>query len=258
MTAGDAALLAALPGLAFHAVLVFCRLGAAVMLLPGIGEAEIPPMLRMALGLGLVLSLLPVLAPELPAMPEAPGPLVVSSRSRWWWAVVRAAGAGADHRARAGRAGHRADDRPRLALAGGHGAGRRGDGVGAAVLAGHGGAGAGFGAVRDPAARPGRELRRPAGGGLPAGVAAEALAGMAAHSIALSLQIAAPFVLAAMLSNAALGLLARLAPQSQVFVVATPVQVLGGFLLLGLLLPALLGLWSSGMGAGLLRLPGLG
>ena len=78
-------------------------------------------------------------------------------------------------------------------------------------------------------------------GELPAGAVASGMAGMAGHSIALALQLAAPFVLAAMLFNAALGLLARLAPQSQVFVVATPVQVLGGILLLGLLLPILLG-----------------
>ena len=65
----EAELLAALPGLAFHAALLFCRLGAAVMLLPGLGEAEIPATQRLALGLGLVLALLPVLAPALPPAP---------------------------------------------------------------------------------------------------------------------------------------------------------------------------------------------
>jgi flagellar biosynthetic protein FliR len=81
---------------------------------------------------------------------------------------------------------------------------------------------------------------------------------MAGHSVALAMQLAGPFVLATILFNGALGLLARLAPQSQVFVVATPVQVLGGFALLGLLLPMLLGFWGRGMEAGFLRLPGLG
>ena len=70
MQPADAALLASLPGLAFQAVLILCRLGAAVMLLPGIGEAEIPANMRIALALGLVLALLPILAPGLPPMPE--------------------------------------------------------------------------------------------------------------------------------------------------------------------------------------------
>ncbi len=48
MSEADAALLAALPALAFQAVLVFARLGAAVMVLPGLGEAEVPAPVRLA------------------------------------------------------------------------------------------------------------------------------------------------------------------------------------------------------------------
>ena len=69
MTEADWDLLRALPALSFQAVLIFARLGAAVMLLPGIGEQEIPP-IRLALGLALLALLLPVLAPDLPAAPE--------------------------------------------------------------------------------------------------------------------------------------------------------------------------------------------
>ena len=79
---------------------------------------------------------------------------------------------------------------------------------------------------------------------------------MVADSLALGMRLAAPFVLAAILLNAGLGLVARLAPQAQIFVVAAPVQILGGFLLLMLLLPRMLDLWAHGMAQGFLRLPG--
>ncbi len=53
----------------FAAGLVFARLGAIVMLIPGIGETFIPPRIRLAFALALTLMLLPVVgrAPALPA-----------------------------------------------------------------------------------------------------------------------------------------------------------------------------------------------
>lgn len=259
MSPDDLALLAALPGLAFHAVLVFCRIGAAVMLLPGIGEAEIPPMLRMALGLGLVLALLPGLAPELPAMPAEPGPLVglvaIEVVGGLWFGLlarvlaIALAQAGQVIALMIGLASPLQGD---MVLGGAATALARLFSLATATLM------LATGLYEVPLRALAASYAVLPVGGLPAGLAAEALAGMAAYSIALSLQVAAPFVLAALLFNAALGLLARLAPQSQIFVIATPLQVLGGFLLLGLLLPALLGLWARGMGTGMLRLPGLG
>ena len=60
-----------LPGLAFGAVLVAARVGGAVMLLPGVGEPEVPPTVRLCLLLALVALLLPPLSPGLPAPPAA-------------------------------------------------------------------------------------------------------------------------------------------------------------------------------------------
>jgi len=96
----------------------------------------------------------------------------------------------------------------------------------------------------------------PAGAPLPGGLAAEAMARAATDSLALALRIAGPFVLAGVLFNAALGLLTRVAPQSQIFVLAAPVQILGGFLLLALLLAPMLALWGQEITAAFLRLPG--
>ena len=51
------------------AALVFTRIGAMVMLVPGIGETFVPIRLRLTLGLTLSLCILPFAAPTLPALP---------------------------------------------------------------------------------------------------------------------------------------------------------------------------------------------
>ena len=255
----DAALLQALPGLAFAAVLLLCRLGAAVMLLPGIGEAEIPPTQRLALALGLVFALLPALAPGLPPMPAEVADLarllVLEVGIGLWFGLLARILALA--LAQAGQV---------VALMIGLSSPLQGDMVlGAAataparalsllaatlVLA--------TGLYEMPLRAMVASYAVLPAGEWPGGAAAEELARMAAASLALSLQVAAPFVLAAVLFNAALGLLARLAPQSQVFVIGAPVQILGGFTLMALLLPAMLALWAAAMTAGFARLPGAG
>jgi uncharacterized membrane protein YkoI len=75
----------------------------------------------------------------------------------------------------------------------------------------------------------------PAGAALPAGLAAESIAAAGAASLELALRLAAPFVIAAVVLNIALGLLARLAPQVQTFFIAIPGQILAGLALLALL-----------------------
>ena len=55
------------------AALVFARLGAILMLLPGIGEAYVPPRIRLSLALLITLVVWPLAAPVLPALPESIG-----------------------------------------------------------------------------------------------------------------------------------------------------------------------------------------
>ncbi len=55
------------------AALVFARLGAVLMLLPGIGETYVPPRIRLSLALVITLVVWPVVAPVLPALPESVG-----------------------------------------------------------------------------------------------------------------------------------------------------------------------------------------
>ena len=61
-------ILADLPSAAFAVLLVLCRVSAAVMLLPGLGEADPPPTLRIGLAVGITVLVAP------PLLHEAPDP----------------------------------------------------------------------------------------------------------------------------------------------------------------------------------------
>ncbi|RAK58582.1 flagellar biosynthetic protein FliR [Phenylobacterium hankyongense] len=57
----------------FAAGLVFARLAAIVMLIPGIGESFIPPRIRLSLALVMALMLFPVIGPGVPPVPASVG-----------------------------------------------------------------------------------------------------------------------------------------------------------------------------------------
>ena len=61
----------ALPAEVYVAGLVFARVGAILMLLPGIGDAVVPPRMRLALALLLAFVLFPTAAPAVGAIPPA-------------------------------------------------------------------------------------------------------------------------------------------------------------------------------------------
>lgn len=255
----EAGFLATLPALAFQAVLVFARLGAAVMVLPGLGESEVPAPVRLGLGLAITLLMMPVLAPNLPEAPDAVGEsarLIGLEVVIGLWlgglarlVVMAMAVAGQAIALLLGLAQALVPD-PEL---GGQGtATGRLLALAAAVLI----LGSGLYVI------PLRALVEsygvlPVGEGFPAGAGAEAMAGAAAESFALALRLAAPFVLAAVVINVALGLLTRIAPQVQVYFLAVPGQVLAGIALLALIMPALLGTFAEAARDAFLTVPDL-
>jgi flagellar biosynthetic protein FliR len=252
------ALVSALPALAFQAVLVFARLGAAVLLLPGLGEADVPAPVRLALGLAMLALLLPVLAPGLPAAPEAGAEAVRLVAQEvvvglWLGGLARIVAlalsvAGQAVATLIGLQGLLAMD-PEL---GGQGTAlARLLGLAAAVLV----LGTGLYAVALRALVESYALI-PAGAPLPAGAAAEAVAAAGAAMLELALRLAAPFVIGAVVLNVALGLLARLAPQVQTFFVAVPGQILAGIALLMLVAPPLLLAYAEALRAAFQALPG--
>lgn len=66
-----------LPGEAFAYFLVFARVGSAMVVLPGIGEAYISPRFRLLLALVVTVVMEPVLAPHLPDLPAQPAALLL-------------------------------------------------------------------------------------------------------------------------------------------------------------------------------------
>ncbi|TCZ53677.1 flagellar biosynthetic protein FliR [Roseicella aquatilis] len=256
----EAELLAQLPVLAFQAALLFCRLGACGLLLPGLGEADVPAQIRLAMALALVPLLLPVLGPALPPAPEgaAEAARLVATEvliGLWigWLARLAALALGMAGQAVGFLIGLSSVLVQDPALGGAGGPLSRLLGVAAAALT------LGSGLYRLPL----RALAEsyallPAGAAVPTGQVAETLAGAIGGSLDLALRLAAPFVLLSLLVQVAAGLVGRVAPQTQAFVLVLPVQVAAGLGLLALLLPALLAHWLEAAEALWQRLPGLG
>lgn len=248
-----------LPALAFHAMLVLARIGGAVLLLPGLGAPEVPATIRLALVLALTALVLPVVQPGLPPLPAEPPELLrllalETATGLWLGLLARLielalAQAGQVMALMVGLASPLQTD-PAMGA------------QGTALSRLFGLAGTVLVLATGLYALPLRALAEsyamlPPGATLPLPGQAAAVAQAVADSLSLALRLAAPLLLASVLGQFALGLLARLAPQVPVFMVAAPGQILAGLLLLTLLLPALLGGWMTAARDGFLALPGL-
>ncbi|MBE9605782.1 flagellar biosynthetic protein FliR [Acetobacteraceae bacterium H6797] len=254
----EAALLAALPLLAFQAVVIFARMGAAVMLLPGIGEAELPAPVRLGIGVGFVPVLLPVLGDSLPTVPDALPDiarllLVEIGIGIWIGSLARVAMLGLSIAAQfiAGAMGLTSALVQDPALGQGGTALSRLIGLAAVVMVMT--TGLHHLAI---AAMAESYAVLPAGLGFPAEEVAQSIVAAGADNLGLALRLSAPFLVGAVIANVGLGLLARLAPQIQVYFVAVPGQVLAGIALLALLMPAFMGVAMPAIQASFSALPG--
>lgn len=236
------ALVDALPSLAFQAALLFCRIGAFVMLLPGIGEATVPTTMRLGFALMLVFVLLPGLGPALPppTSETVAAALLITQEvlvGIWFGLLVRIAAQALLMAAQiiAFMMGISNVLVPDAAL-GGQGSPMSlllGLAATAAILA------TGLYAI------PLRALAEsyavlPVGAAVPLGAAAETIGLVLVHSLTLALRLAAPFVLVSLVIQLLGGLLGRVAPQTQAFILVMPAQILVCLLLLALLLPPIL------------------
>lgn len=84
-----------------------------------------------------------------------------------------------------------------------------------------------------------------------AGSMAEMIAGAIATSFKIGIQLSAPFIVVGMLLYIAMGVLSRLMPQIQVFMIAMPLQIMLSLVLLSMILSSLylywVGQFESGM-----------
>ncbi|MCC7284432.1 MAG: flagellar biosynthetic protein FliR [Acetobacteraceae bacterium] len=260
MTADDQALLAGLPGWAFAFVLVLSRVAAAFMLLPALGEAELPPMVRAGLALAFTVVLLPVVAPLLPPVPAnglaallAVAGETVAGLWLGWLARLLMLALPMAGQMMAGVIGLANVLQPDAVM------GPQGSALArlfalaapVAILA------AGLHALPLAALEGSYHVLPPLGATLPPGEAARSIVAAVSDSFALALRLAGPFVLAAIVWNLALGLLSRLVPQLQIYFAALPGQIMGGILLLGLLSGAVLAAWLDALRSGYAALPGL-
>ena len=259
MTPDDLALVAALPGLAFGFALVLARCSAAMMLLPGLGEAELPATVRAGMALAITVLLLPGLAPLLPGPPADPfvslamvGAETLTGLWLGWLArlLVQALPmAGQIIAYMLGLANVLQLD---PSVGGQATAIARLFGLAAPLML------LISGLYALPLAALAGSFRLIAPGALlPAGDVTATVVGTLATAFALALRLAAPFVLAATVWQIGLALVARLVPRLQIYLAAMPGQILGGLLLLGVLGSAITAAWFDAARDGFTQLPGL-
>jgi flagellar biosynthetic protein FliR len=251
--------LASLPAWAFAFVLVLGRIGAALTLLPGLGEASPPAMLRAGLAVGVTALLLPGIMPLIPQVP-ADVPTVVGMiaaevvTGMWlgWLArllVLALPIAGQFIAFMLGVSNVLVTDPE---LSGQSSALEQLFSLAAplALLI------SGLYAVPLAALAGSYNVIAP-GTLLPAGDGTELAVRAVGQCFALALELASPFVLAAIVWTVVIGLIARLVPNVPVYFVAMPGQILGGLALLAVLGGALMATWMDATTAGFARLPGM-
>jgi flagellar biosynthetic protein FliR len=251
--------LAQLPAMAFAFMLVLARTGSAVMLLPGVGETEIPATVRAGVAIALALLLEPVAPVHDVAMPAAPVGLLVLLAAEiltglWlgWLARLALQVLPVAGQMIASVCGLSNVLQPDTIIGGQTAAVSHAFGLAAPVLV----FATGLYAIPLHALAGSYDIVA-VGGVLPSGeTAAHALAGLAA-AFALALQLAGPFLLAATAWQFALGLLSRLVPQLHIYFAAMPGQIAGGLLLLSMLSGGILGVWQDYLRQSFLHLPGV-
>jgi flagellar biosynthesis protein FliR len=259
MSQADAAVLAALPHWAFAFVLVLARIGAAMMLLPGVGEADPPAMLRAGLAIALTALLLPGIAPLVPAVPVATTAAaamvaaeVVTGLWLGWLArmVVMALPIAGQMMSYMLGVSNVLQQDPEM--------GAQSTALGRLFSLAVPLAVLGSGLYTLPIAALAGSYRLIAPGAvMPVGDGTEAAVRAMADGFGLALRLASPLVIASLVWHVAAGLLARLVPRVQVYFLALPGQIVGGLVLLAVLAPAILAAWQVAVRAGFDALPGL-
>jgi len=231
-----------LPAQLFSYMLVFLRVGSAMMLLPGFGEPYVPPRLRLLLALTIAVIVAPILGNALPALPESASALALlllgeiliglflGTVARMYMAALTTAGMVIAYMSSMANA-----------LTNDPSAAQQGSIAGTFLLIvavmtifslnlHH----AMLFAIIDS-----YELFVP-GQAPPVADFADMISRVVGKTFLLSFQIAAPFIAVGLIFFLGLGLLGRLMPQMQVFFVAMPLQIAAGFVVMVLVLPAIM------------------
>ncbi|HEY5237862.1 MAG TPA: flagellar biosynthetic protein FliR [Rhizomicrobium sp.] len=223
--------------------LVFARIGAMVMLMPAIGEAAVPPRVRLALALAITFALTPELAGFYPAVipndvlnlgvlliRETIAGLAIGSAAR---IIISALQIGGNLIATQTGLAYAQTIDPTQNQAGAI-VGNFFTLLGTTMIF-----------LTDLhylaiEAIQGSYRMLPPGADFPTADFAELSVRLVSGTFLLGLELATPFLVFGFVVTASIGLLARLMPQFQVFFVAMPINILAGFLLMMLLLGTLM------------------
>lgn len=228
--------------------LVFARVGAMIMLLPAIGDAGVPPRVRLALALAISFALAPVVAKSYPdTAPQNVIALALLIAQELTVGVLIGAIARIIMSALT-VAGELIAMQTGLSYAQSFDPGMGAESsifstfftlLGVVLIFATDLHHLAIGAIE------GSYSMIPPGAALPASDMAELAIRLTSGAFALGLQLAAPFIVFAFVVNAAIGLLARMMPQLQVFFIAMPVNILAGLFLLLLLIGSLMTLFLN-------------
>jgi flagellar biosynthesis protein FliR len=223
---------------------VFARLGTAVMLLPGFGETQVNPRIRLGIALGASLVVLPVVSATLPPMPASPIALAtvlmgevfiglfLGTVVRLMVSALQIAGSVV-----ASQTGLANALVPEIAAQGQQGAITTNFLVLLALVLM-------FSADLHHEMLKGMvsSYRVFPPGDLPAvGDFSDALSRVVQRTFVIGLQMAAPLLIVGFLLSLGMGLIARLMPQLQIFFIAAPLQLALGFLVFAAALGAMMG-----------------
>ena len=254
----DAALTQAMLAWCFAFMMVLCRCGGAIMLLPGFADDGAPALLRAGLALALTVLLLPVVEPLLPAEPKdflhlaglLAGELLAGGFLGWLARLVALSlpAAGQIISLATGLSSVLQPDQNFGAQTSGLG---RLFGIIAPVLL------LSSGLYAMPlAALAGSYAALPPGHMPPGADLTEMAVRATSAHFGLALRLASPLLLVAGIWQAGLGLLSRLVPHIQTHFAALPGQVLGGLFVLSLLATAIAGYWVQAAERAFATLPG--
>lgn len=229
----------------YAAGLIFARLGAMMMLMPGIGDGSVPARVRLAFAFLFALMMFPVLGGEVGPVPATNGEmfgqilrevligLMIGTILRTMLGAL-------------GIAGEIVSIQSTLAFSQTTNPGQAQPSTSLST----------FLTVMGVALIMAADLHHmflaaiissyrlfPFGGDLPVGDAAQLAVQTTAQAFALGLQLAAPVVVFSLIFNIAAGLVGRVMPQFQIFFVATPLLVLGSLAIFALSLGVLGMVW---------------
>lgn len=228
-----------LPAELFGLLLVFVRMGAAMMILAGFGEQFVSARVRLVLALVISFLVTPVVRADLPGMPAAPAALLVliagevviglflGTITRLFLAALATAGMVVAYMSALANA---LTNDPAAAQQGSI-AGTFLSLVGLLIIftldLHH---------LMLSALVGSYQLFVP-GQALPIGDISDTIARLVSETFLLAFQIGAPFVVTSITFYLGMGLLARLMPQIQIFFIAMPIQIAAGLVIIFLSLP---------------------